>query len=352
MSKLLYSALKYEKASGAGTKGRFVNIGDWVQTLAALQYLPTIDGYIERGESSKDAHKLQPSFCIKNGWYDSYMLPPSSVNVHPFYISVHISDPQKCSQEAINHLKDHGPIGCRDASTLTFLQDQGVSAYYSGCLTLSLPASKQKRTDQVYLVDLDDHGMNLVPEEIKRNSKSVYYATSRSLFHLLKSDRGKFVKPFPGVKERLGELIELPSALLEDRFRSFSPSTWTECEIANLLHLLKASSLLKLYGTAKLVITSRLHCAAPCIALGTPVVFIPKQRFAAGDSRFETIERYLPVHYNTPSAEINWSPEAVNIDAHKAFLRMICRKAIELQDNPLKETSLEYFQQQSGWYPG
>ena len=28
------------------------------------------------------------------------------------------------------------------------------------------------------------------------------------------------------------------------------------------------------FATAKLVITSRIHCALPCLALGTPVVFV------------------------------------------------------------------------------
>jgi exopolysaccharide biosynthesis predicted pyruvyltransferase EpsI len=38
----------------------------------------------------------------------------------------------------------------------------------------------------------------------------------------------------------------------------------------------KAEALLEKYAQAKLVITSRLHCALPCIALGTPIIFIPK----------------------------------------------------------------------------
>jgi exopolysaccharide biosynthesis predicted pyruvyltransferase EpsI len=35
-----------------------------------------------------------------------------------------------------------------------------------------------------------------------------------------------------------------------------------------------AEDFLKKYATAKLVVTSRLHCAIPCLAFGTPVIFI------------------------------------------------------------------------------
>ena len=39
-----------------------------------------------------------------------------------------------------------------------------------------------------------------------------------------------------------------------------------------------ADRLLDLYAGAKAVVTTRLHCALPCLALGTPVLFVPTQR--------------------------------------------------------------------------
>lgn len=38
----------------------------------------------------------------------------------------------------------------------------------------------------------------------------------------------------------------------------------------------KADEILKKYENAQYVITSRIHCALPCLAMGTPVVFINK----------------------------------------------------------------------------
>ena len=37
-----------------------------------------------------------------------------------------------------------------------------------------------------------------------------------------------------------------------------------------------AKTLLNKYATARLVVTSRIHCAIPCLSLGTPVLFILK----------------------------------------------------------------------------
>ena len=45
--------------------------------------------------------------------------------------------------------------------------------------------------------------------------------------------------------------------------------TYTEDE-----KFLLAEELLRKYSTAKLVITSRIHCALPCLALGTPVIYL------------------------------------------------------------------------------
>jgi hypothetical protein len=44
---------------------------------------------------------------------------------------------------------------------------------------------------------------------------------------------------------------------------------------------------LKRYATAKLVITSRIHCALPCLALGTPVIFINAFDSFVDSCRFE-----------------------------------------------------------------
>jgi hypothetical protein len=61
------------------------------------------------------------------------------------------------------------------------------------------------------------------------------------------------------------------------------------------------------YAQAKLVITSRLHCALPCLAFGTPVIFIHKN---LKDPRFDGLLEYLH-HYSvediiTNTIAVDW----------------------------------------------
>ncbi|HED12557.1 MAG TPA: hypothetical protein ENI62_02710 [Gammaproteobacteria bacterium] len=46
----------------------------------------------------------------------------------------------------------------------------------------------------------------------------------------------------------------------------------------------QARQLIDLYSQAKLVLTSRIHCALPCLALGTPVIFLHSDLDRSTDS--------------------------------------------------------------------
>ena len=63
---------------------------------------------------------------------------------------------------------------------------------------------------------------------------------------------------------------------------------YDDCEFYELTHIYKKSSdikgcfaeaqnLLKMYAKASLVITKRIHCSLPCLAMGTPVILITKK---------------------------------------------------------------------------
>ncbi|MGV0033849.1 MAG: polysaccharide pyruvyl transferase family protein [Candidatus Azotimanducaceae bacterium WSBS_2022_MAG_OTU7] len=54
-----------------------------------------------------------------------------------------------------------------------------------------------------------------------------------------------------------------------------------------------AGELLERYRTqAKLVITSKLHCALPCIAMGIPVIFFADKR----DERLHLVREFIPIN--------------------------------------------------------
>ncbi len=63
-----------------------------------------------------------------------------------------------------------------------------------------------------------------------------------------------------------------------------------ESELTGAARFAKAAGLLRCYANAKAVVTTRLHCALPCLALGTPVLLIE----TAGDRyRFDGLRDLL-----------------------------------------------------------
>ena len=118
-----------------------VNIGDYVQALASSQFLPHIDGFIDRDEDLKD-YAGEPCKVIMNGWYMHLPQnwPPSDL-IDPLFVAFHLNSGVKevlLSSQSIAYLKSHQPIGCRDLNTLYLLSKNGVDAYFSGCMTLTL----------------------------------------------------------------------------------------------------------------------------------------------------------------------------------------------------------------------
>jgi glycosyltransferase involved in cell wall biosynthesis len=71
---------------------------------------------------------------IENDKFD-FPLPDFVI---PIYVSMHISEKRLLTKEAINHLKNNSPIGCRDLTTMNELKNIGIDAYFSGCLTSCL----------------------------------------------------------------------------------------------------------------------------------------------------------------------------------------------------------------------
>lgn len=242
---MLYSAYSYSHASA--------NAGDEIQSIAAMQYLPRVDYYVDKEETSKSAGQ-QPSSIIANGWYvnsaNALPLPP---NLTPLYTSVHIAEKYKhnmLSDAVLAHLREHQPIGCRDKGTMLMLMAKGLDCYLSGCLTLTLQRPDVERGEAVYLVDLPDWVQ--IPESLQ---DVAIRRTHRNM----------------------------PSNV-EDRFRRAR------------IHLAE-------YASARLVVTKRLHVALPCIAFGTPVIMFADNPL---DYRLYPASEALRIY--GPGEECDWSP--------------------------------------------
>ncbi len=263
-----------------------INLGDEIQTIAASRLLPNVDGYV-----SREALNIVNVPCIVtlNGFFmDSENWPPSS-NVVPIPFAFHISrkyEKNICSTKGLEYLKRHAPIGCRDKGTLKILQKHNIDAFYSKCLTLTLKKRESTPVNgKVYIVGVTNRLQKVIPDSILK--KSVYVNQSK---------------------------VELPCV-----------ASQTRRDLAT--HLLEEYK-----SNASLVITSRIHCAMPCIAMGIPVIFLyGKQK--KNDYRVHIIEDLIGINYVNEhllfskiaakyySNKINWAPNPLDFEAEKEIIR-------------------------------
>lgn len=139
---------------------RTCNIGDFIQSIAARQFYPQVDYFIDRDSISKIKY---PTRSIINGWYkldDRFHLSPL---ITPKTISIHISNPKEISNfsRTLEHWASFGPIGCRDEHTRALLEKHGFDAWFSGCLTTTLgntfqhkPSNESEKT-RIIFADVD-----------------------------------------------------------------------------------------------------------------------------------------------------------------------------------------------------
>lgn len=241
---------------------RFFNVGDYIQSLAARQFLPQVDAYLNRealGEYAGEPLKL-----IMNGWFthNAARWVPSPV-IAPLFISFHVNNtaaPAMLDERGVAYLKAHQPIGCRDRFTVEVLKAKGIEAYFSGCLTLTLDSwrvPESERGDVVYIVD---------PLYGYPTWKKATYDIRRFLGSVRSGDLFKVGRRARHL-ERLIDRSMLDGAV---HVEQEPPANM----YSDAQKFAMAEDLLHKYARARLVITSRIHCALPCLALGTPVVFI------------------------------------------------------------------------------
>lgn len=225
------------------------NLGDDVQSLAARQYLPQVDRVVDRDRLDEVQGAAGSLRTIMNGWYmDEPAHWPPSPTIDPLFVAFHLG--KHCRKKLLqgkylSYYREHAPIGCRDHATLAAFQQAGIDSFYSGCLTLTLPGVDNPLREEVIFCDpfgadvkyrfhrsgdayYDDLIARLVPANVA--------ATAAHVTHEIERD--------------------MPA---QDRYDG-------------------AEKLLNRYANAKLVVTCRIHCALPCLAFGTPVLFIIPRR--------------------------------------------------------------------------
>lgn len=256
---------------------RFFNVGDNIQSLAAKQYLPQVDAFLNR-EKLGD-YKGDPIKLIMNGWFthNIHNWVPSE-NIDPVFVSFHMNNtaaPAMLSDKGIAYLKKHEPIGCRDQFTADTLQAKGIDAYFTGCLTLTLDSYKVEdsaRGEDVYIVD---------PLYSYPRPEKIFYNTKATIRNVINGTAFQLGKKQKHLKNFISEDLLNSAEFINQEPPSNTYSDEEKFEMAE--------TLLHKYAKAKLVITSRIHCALPCLAMGTPVIFVNGFDSFVDSCRFEGI---------------------------------------------------------------
>ena len=265
------------------------NIGDDIQSYAASKLLPQVDYYIEREQLDTFRPKEdEPVNAIMNGWFMYNKLAwPVSPCINPLYISMHFwkNDALGIDSSFLKglggeELRQYAPIGCRDTETQQMLEECGIKTWFSGCLTLTLkPVFPQTDGGYICLVNASEK----VAEYIN--------------------------KQYPD--EVIRKIDQEADGLVKQR------ADWVE-------RFSEVEKLLTIYQNAKAVVTTRLHCAMPCLALGTPVLLLTEDGIAE-QGRFDGLLQYVrhaaEKEFLTGEAGFNLRTPTPNSDAYLACCR-------------------------------
>jgi hypothetical protein len=208
------------------------NIGDDFQSYVMAGIAGQPDVWIDRDQAGK--YEGDECRLIANA-YMTVEAFPISQRIRPEFVAVHLGGMENPLPEwKLAYLKDNaervGPIGCRDRETFHFFDRAKVPCYFAGCPTsLCEPSFGVETSDMILFVDVDP----LMFGKLNRQ-QHVRWLTQR----VVTNDRAE------------------------------------RQELCRSRH--------RLYSAAKLVVTSKIHVALPCLGMGKPVIFVRQNIMAPG----------------------------------------------------------------------
>lgn len=267
-----------------------VNLGDNMQTIAARMLYRGIgieeDQIITIDRDDLPNYSGEPAVLIMNGCFYEPCFPISNLII-PIFIG--FNAPEGVIYNNKQYLKKYEPIGCRDVETRVLCEKHGISAYTTGCITLTFANRVETpHVSKAFVVygkgagEIPETLLAFVPPNILNN---VEFIMQRLPMHVFP----------PGDEE------------------------------SNLADLFALNLLSRYKNEATLVITPLLHAACPCIAMGIPVI-IARKDF---DSRFSSVSRLVPVYTPERFSDIDWSPAPVNIENIKFHMTELVKYLIE-----------------------
>lgn len=256
-------------------KYAMANVGESIQSVA-MEYI-----YDQCGVDRSDIIKIDQ--CdVKQYDGEEVILPlrlplshdtvddyfPLHTCVHPFFISLHLHDDIfEDRQDLVDYFMRYAPIGCRDEISCGFFRKHGIESYVMGCYTLAFPkrtASPEK--GKVFMVDASKTLEENIPTELLKSAVRLSHAVPYHKYPVT-----------PDEDERLETLARE----YVNRYRD----------------------------EAVMMITSRLHVAAPSVAMGIPVVLASDN----ADFRYAWIDAFVPVYQADDYKTIDWAPKSVDI---------------------------------------
>lgn len=279
-----------------------LNMGDYVQSVATKLVIKKLfkqpvfkyedrDNIINFQDNKKISY-----ITIYQGFFPSGNLWLPNKYIYPVFIGFHLGGgmeylQQENGSETIfkrfyNANKEYfsaKTIGCRDKRTLVFCQKLGLTAYFSRCLTLTLPKRVEAKTQTKVFV-------------------SVFPSIFDSVMDLCNSR---------GISD-----VEISTAEVnlddykDDNYKSVCKHDFMpDCE----------QYLEKFKNEARLVITDRIHVAAPCIAMGIPTVVIKRSE---NDPRYDIFDGIVKCYSEKEllNKEIDLDVAAPDIEKLKNYM--------------------------------
>ena len=204
------------------------------------------------------------------GFHAEMKITQFSPKIIPVFLGLStLSD--EYTEDEKQYLKRFEPIGCRDAYTMQSMRKNGIMSYLNCCMTATLPSRPLDiEGDTIYCIDVQKSLLPYIPEEMKKVAKF----TSHTFYP------SEFSKIFGGREGKAKELL-----------------------VEYAKH-------------AKLIITSRLHAALPCVAMGIPTILAKD----ALSFRFLGMNRLIHVYTKEEYSNIDWNPAKIEYESIKELM--------------------------------
>lgn len=283
------------------------NIGDYIQSIAAAQFAGPDAVRVER--EHLDEYAGGPTRVAMNAWFMHHpdRFPPSS-DIIPLFVSFHLLpkiEKRFFTEKTVAYLKAREPIGCRSTDIVEMLEKHGIKGEFTSCVTLTLGESYRHREEDSAPVFVDpdfrrfkrDAAWSVVPRFISllprmlthplavlrlaRQFKVFEYWPRNRFFMVRLVYAAEFLRTYSSL---FGYDVLLGAEYITHKVPK---RDYPDDEAL----LAKADSLLHRYERAPFVVTSRLHCALPCVAMGTPVWTVVRPKLKRG--RFGGNEMFM-----------------------------------------------------------